>query len=527
MNVLIRTTSCCFVMLLATSAVRLAAQDASEKSATDAESKKSAAEDPSEKSAENQSTSVDEEGSSAKLPIPNLAEQKEKRKFIQGIYKEEASKARKSSPSEYREFARKLLQVGTSTREDVTGRYVLYQLAIEVASQIGDIDTVFEAIEQMAKEFQIDALTMKSQAVEKALKARLSIEKRKTLLMRALKLIDQLVAADQFADALKLSTSLLAAARKYRDAALMKRLMLHKKEIVEMGKVYTKAKKELAKLDQSPTDPAANLAVGKYRCFYKDDWAGGLMNLALGSDPKLKTLAKMELQNPTDAKQQVALGNGWWELIELEKGTPQRRIKLRAAKWYSQALPGLTGLSKRQLEKRLKELQKEFALVAEGNVALASRGATVAGAKSSSNLLDGVTTGYTSSKGFASGSWPCKWVITLPEAYLLSEIRFLLWDGDSRYYRYVVEVSEDGENFVVVTDRSKGEWKSWQRIPFAPRPVKFILVTGLYNSKNSGFFIVELEAYCNPPAVVPASRKSGSSRKSESRSRPSRSRERG
>ncbi len=41
------------------------------------------------------------------------------------------------------------------------------------------------------------------------------------------------------------------------------------------------------KLKESPDDPAANLAVGSYLCFNKDQWERGLPMLAKGSDPAL------------------------------------------------------------------------------------------------------------------------------------------------------------------------------------------------------------------------------------------------
>jgi hypothetical protein len=43
----------------------------------------------------------------------------------------------------------------------------------------------------------------------------------------------------------------------------------------------------------------------------------------------------------------------------------------------------------------------------------------------------------------------------------------------------------------------------WQILDFGPRPVKTIRIKGLYNSANSGFYVVELEAYCIPPDTPP------------------------
>jgi hypothetical protein len=141
-------------------------------------------------------------------------------------------------------------------------------------------------------------------------------------------------------------------------------------------------------------------------------------------------------------------------------------------------------------------------VVVMGNVALASAGA-VAKAPAHADLMnDGDSTHYTGSDGFASGSWPCELSLTFPKVYKLKVIRFLLWDSDSRYYRYAVDVTADGKEWTQIVDHSDGQWKSWQEISFtSSRPVKAIRIKGLYNSANSGFYIVELEAYCTaaPP----------------------------
>ena len=80
--------------------------------------------------------------------------------------------------------------------------------------------------------------------------------------------------------------------------------------------------------------------------------------------------------------------------------------------------------------------------------------------------------------------------------YSLQHIHLPLWDGDSRFYRYKLETSPDGKRWTEVVDRSSGEWRSWQMHHFSPRPVQYIRVHGTYNSRNSNWHAVELEAYC-------------------------------
>jgi serine/threonine protein kinase len=142
---------------------------------------------------------------------------------------------------------------------------------------------------------------------------------------------------------------------------------------------------------------------------------------------------------------------------------------------------------------------QQGAVLEAGNVALASNGADV-DRRRYRELIDGVTTGYTGSTGFAMINWPDHLDVTLPKLYILREIRLLLWDGEDRFYRYNVEVSADGQNYVQVGgDHSQGEWRSWQTLTFAPHLVRHIRLHGLHNSANGGFHCVELEAYCFPP----------------------------
>jgi serine/threonine protein kinase len=147
------------------------------------------------------------------------------------------------------------------------------------------------------------------------------------------------------------------------------------------------------------------------------------------------------------------------------------------------------------------------AVVANGNVALSTNGATINGANNGANVIDGVTTGYTMSEGFGWLPPQSDFVITFPKTYLMREIRVLLWDADiDRFYRFAVEVSADGKEFTSVADHTRGRWRSWQTIKLAPRPVKAIKFHSVGNNANAnGVHVVELEAYCKPPeqAAVP------------------------
>ncbi|MBU1909006.1 MAG: discoidin domain-containing protein, partial [Verrucomicrobia bacterium] len=159
---------------------------------------------------------------------------------------------------------------------------------------------------------------------------------------------------------------------------------------------------------------------------------------------------------------------------------------------------------------------KTFTIQQQGmydNLALASRGSTIAGSNGDrwNTLIDGSTTGYTGSqKGYGFTYWknapgaPGQFVLDVKELCRVNRIRLLLWNGDSRYYRYFIEASADGVNWTMIADRTTGQWKGWQDIRFDPEVVaRYFRLTGTYNSVNSGFHVVEWEVYGIPPPSAP------------------------
>jgi hypothetical protein len=142
------------------------------------------------------------------------------------------------------------------------------------------------------------------------------------------------------------------------------------------------------------------------------------------------------------------------------------------------------------------------------NFALASNGATAVGGQNAPQLIDGNESDYTGSTGYAMTQWnnnpPQFMLVTLKEPTNVGCVKFLLWDrSDERFYRYKLEVSgsETGEDWKSVADRSDpaAECKSWQVVTFTPQSVRRIRLTGTYNSANSGFHVVELQAFVEAP----------------------------
>uniref|UniRef100_A0A0R3VY78 F5/8 type C domain-containing protein n=1 Tax=Taenia asiatica TaxID=60517 RepID=A0A0R3VY78_TAEAS len=131
------------------------------------------------------------------------------------------------------------------------------------------------------------------------------------------------------------------------------------------------------------------------------------------------------------------------------------------------------------------------------NVATIHRGATVLEGVSRlrNSLIDGDVSVYNLNYGFTchqlgNGSID----VQLAQPFLVSSMRFLLWDLDSRAYSYIVEVSQDRLSWTVVFDATHLLCRSWQTIKFPLQPVTFIRITGTGNTANDVFHLVHLES---------------------------------
>ena len=88
-------------------------------------------------------------------------------------------------------------------------------------------------------------------------------------------------------------------------------------------------------------------------------------------------------------------------------------------------------------------------------------------------------------------------VIDFGGEYVINKTEIHLWDSDSRYYRYRIEVSTDGVNWKEVVDKTKGEFRGLQIDSFEDVKARFVRITGTYASIGNEFRVVNVRIY-NP-----------------------------
>jgi hypothetical protein len=404
-----------------------------------------------------------------------------------------------ATPVELNLQARRLIEEALAPDLTPAARYALLAEARDRAAAGGDVAAALLAVERIAERFAVDPVAVRLEAIDRLRPAARSPAASAFLAEACVRLAGD-VAADPDR-ALAVLERADGPARDSLDEALSTRL---RERIAELRGERDERRRIAAaeeRLRAAPDDPDANTAVGLFRCFRRSQWPEGLAALAKGADAPLAALARAELAAPADAAARLALGEGWWMESARFDGRLKAGLQARAFHWFEQAAAAAGDLSP-ELRSRLEQAYAAAAglgggAVRAGNVAF---GAGVRGAERGELLVDGVTTGYDGGNGYTYGSWPCEWIVEFPRPLLLRQVRLLLWDGDERFYRYAVETSPDGTQFGPLVDRGSGEWRSWQVLNFAPRPVRALRIRGLFNSANTGFHAVELEAYCLPPA---------------------------
>jgi tetratricopeptide (TPR) repeat protein len=452
-----------------------------------------------------------------KVPAPDAQARQSAEATVREVFKEDFAGLK--SPADRLVLADKLFQQGAATKSNPVERFVLFHMAKDLTAAAGELPRTMDAIDEIAKRFDVNGPAMKAEVLERALLAARNVPPQSLaaheLADHALLLLDDAIAEDQYEVAAQVATKVaLPAAKRVGEPDLVREAVTRGRLVQKLGRHFEAVRQAQDRLETRPDEAEAGYTVGRWCCFIKGQWDKGLPLLAKCGQQDLESLAKLDLARPAEADDQVELADAWLKYADREEDEARPQIQLRAGYWLKEALPSLSGLQKVGAEKNLEKISKVVPLVRPrqrgavqpGNVALAANGTTVVGPFGDAEcLIDGNTALYTLERGTAHGTCPCQWTITFDRVYSLREVRLLLFDKSPRrrLYWYAVATSPDGEKYVPLADRSKGQWFGWQVLQFPSRTVKSIRLFGLNESGDKGFYAVELEAYCTPPKTPP------------------------
>jgi len=275
------------------------------------------------------------------LPVPDKAALDEAKKTVDRLYKDVGSS--------------QIIKDAKTSDDEPALKYVLLERAIKVAANSGDAETAMEAVDVMVESFQVDAIGLKTGVISQLHGWARNPQQFKTVFNAARPLIDEAITQDRYELAEQLTKWTLDSAKRSDEYDDVKEVSTLKKKVKMLAKAFRNLQDSLRIVEENETDPKSNLEVGRYYCLLKGEWDRGLHMLALGDNPKLKKLAKAELNGAALASEQKQLGDNWRNIVKSERGIIRENLKGRVAYWYNKALPGLAVVPRREVEKWLED----------------------------------------------------------------------------------------------------------------------------------------------------------------------------
>ncbi|MEK6234199.1 MAG: NPCBM/NEW2 domain-containing protein, partial [Planctomycetales bacterium] len=238
--------------------------------------------------------------------------------------------------------------------------------AADVSAGAGDVSSAFKAIDLLAAEYQVDPMKLKADAHTLAAKFIPTPEAFTQHVAAGRALLNEALAVDRYKIALQASASLIGVTRVASKAAsvapLARYLAFRSQQVKTFRNDHSRLGNQVEARKQTPNDPAANLALGRFYCFDKGDWDVGLPMLALGEDEVLREAAQLDLTWPADPVTLQKLGRRWWQAAEDQKPRAvANAVRIRAYRAYREAFSKLDKEGREGLRKQMQAMQGKLA----------------------------------------------------------------------------------------------------------------------------------------------------------------------
>lgn len=286
-----------------------------------------------------------------RTPIPGDAAVAKAEEGVRQVLK--AEYARKL-PAEKKALAQKLIVLADETTDDPAARFVMLRDARDFAIELNDPALAVQAIEAVAKVYQIDGPVQLLDALEKILAASNTANVLRVVAEVAGPAADEASAGDEFDEAVQFAQLALNATRKAKlGPSALEEADYRLAQAKKAKDSFAALRPVVEKLKTNPDDREANTSLGKYRCFVQGRWEDGLKHFSKGSNETLRGIAELDLKTPRTGTPEVKIADTWWEYAQSAPADELWGVQTRTRYWYGRCIPGLTGLSKARAESRL------------------------------------------------------------------------------------------------------------------------------------------------------------------------------
>jgi hypothetical protein len=228
----------------------------------------------------------------------------------------------------------------------------------------------------------------------------------------------------------KILEQAMKAAQIAKDADLTASIQERLTVIRSLVSEYARVRPAKTKLESNPDDKASNTTVGKWLCFMKGDWGGGLAHLEKGSDEKLAKVAARDRgagEDP-DVKTACSIGDEWRSIH------PPRAIH-----WYGIAWPKLDPLQREPVRQKIRSILRRPAQPKLGELSSGWRAEKQSGSeKGVGTDTEYAKTGRYSAKLLPGGFLRFDFPIVSGKKYEISG--WVLSDSDDGHNRFGVSI---------------------------------------------------------------------------------------
>ncbi len=302
----------------------------------------------------------------ARAAIPDPAAQQKATAQMKDVLKDEFTQAK--TPEAQIALARHLGKLAEEDfATDPAVSYVMAKEALDLAAKHCEPALASELVGGFSNHFDVDTWDLKATTLNRLAHNAKTPDARGSLANGVIQLVDKAIADERYEVAAELGTTASYLASQLKELALKDVVKELNDRVRRIQKAAQEGEAASQTLSVQPDDPNANLAVGKFKCFLKDDWKFGLPLLLKGNDDALKDLARQDSAAPTESADRMKLADAWWDLADkraADKSETGKRddwtikpMRGRAAYWYEKALPSLSGLALTKAQKRVDEAE--------------------------------------------------------------------------------------------------------------------------------------------------------------------------
>jgi hypothetical protein len=177
---------------------------------------------------------------------------------------------------------------------------------------------------------------------------------RAQLAKAALKDADGALDKGEFHLAAKFADTAVLPAQRAKDPNLLDQAIDSQKQLRTIVVAYDRLAPSLAALKKNPADPKANQSIGRFYCFIVGNWDTGLPQLAAGPKDSLGQAATSDIAG-TDP---LSIARKWNAQVDRVAPAEKQQVRLRAEKWFNQAIPNLDGEEKMKARDELAALDR-------------------------------------------------------------------------------------------------------------------------------------------------------------------------